>query len=156
MADERLVHQHLSVLAGVSSAGRPVYEDVPAEPLPAGRYRLVSSPALADGCAAGDIVRIDGDRRVEVIIRGGNLAIQAYAERGAFTSDQIGALEGALAPLGGLVEAPDDGRFLVVTVPVSIGFPRIESIMDKWSAAVGNGWAFGNVYDDSGTPLNWW
>ncbi|MEU4223416.1 hypothetical protein AB0F17_03895 [Nonomuraea sp. NPDC026600] len=43
-----------------------------------------------------------------------------------------------------------------MTVPAEIGFPRVESIMSSWSMATGNGWTYGNVYDESGAPLNWW
>lgn len=121
-----------------------------------GRYRLEATPALVDGCAAGDLVEIDDDGRVSVIERGGNLAIQSFAERDAFDVDQIEALRKAFAAEGGLVEAPSHRRFVVVTVPVQAGFPRVEAIMNGWSETTGSGWSFGNVFDKEERPLNWW
>jgi hypothetical protein len=66
-------------------------------------------------------------------------------------------LTDAFNTLGGLVEAPDHRRFLVVTVPVEAGFAAIEAAMTDWHAANPRvEWSFGNIYADDGTPLNWW
>jgi hypothetical protein len=153
--DEQAPHQHIRLLAGANSAGRPVHEVVPAAGLPDGRYRIIGSPALVMGCAAGDIITVDEGGDFEIIQRGGNLAIQSYATA-AFAPQQITALKAAFIPLGGLVEAPADGRFAVVTIAASVGFPNIESIMNQWAADTQTDWSYGNVYDDDGQPLNWW
>ncbi|MFC4906669.1 DUF4265 domain-containing protein [Actinomadura gamaensis] len=148
-------HHHLNLLAE-SASGPPVREPVPVVRVSDGRYRLEATPALVDGCAAGDVVEVDRDGRVSVIERGGNLAIQSFAERGPFRMDQIDALREAFAAEGGLVEFPPHQRFVVVTVAARVGFPRVEAVMDAWSQATGSGWSFGNVYDEQGEPLHWW
>ncbi|WP_170026710.1 DUF4265 domain-containing protein [Actinomadura oligospora] len=156
MTSDSRCHQHLNLLAGIGTAGQPVHEQVPAAQVAGGRYRLEATPALVDGCAAGDLVEIDHAGRVSVIERGGNLAVQSFSEHDAFDVDQVETLREAWAVEGGLVEAPPHLRFVVVTVPARIGFPRIEAITNRWSETTGSGWSFGNVFDKEGTPLNWW
>lgn len=155
MINDQGAHDHLKAWAGAKSNGEPVYEVVPAEPLSDDRYRLLGTPALVLGCAAGDIVALDEAMRVQVLHRGGNLAVQAGPVRQFLPSD-VDRLRTAMTPLSGLVEAPADLRFVVVTVPVTAGFPRVESIMDDWAATANAEWWYGNVTDDKGTPLNWW
>lgn len=46
---------------------------------------------------------------------------------------------------------------LVFTIPVKSGFARIEAIFSEFAASrEGVYWEYGNVYDGSGEPLNWW
>ncbi|WP_329086147.1 DUF4265 domain-containing protein [Actinomadura citrea] len=155
MTSDHTVHDHAKVWAGTKSNGEPVYELIPAERLLEGRYKLVGTPALVLGCAAGDTVLLDDSMRVQVLQRGGNVAVQA-APVADFDISDVDRLREAMIPLRGLVEAPADLRFVVVTVPAAAGFPRIESIMDEWATTANAQWWYGNVTDDEGAPLNWW
>ncbi|GAA2259779.1 hypothetical protein GCM10010402_14170 [Actinomadura luteofluorescens] len=155
MTTDQDTHMHVRAWAGTKSDGEPVYELVPAKRSTDGRYELVGTPALVLGCAAGDIVTLDETMRVRVLHRGGNLAVQAGPVK-EFVPSDVDRLREAMTPLGGLVEAPADLRFIVVTVPAAAGFPHVESIMNKWAATANAEWWYGNVADDSGAPLNWW
>ncbi|MEV0659859.1 DUF4265 domain-containing protein [Actinomadura luteofluorescens] len=155
MTTDQDVHGHVKVWAGAKSDGEPVYELVPAKRLADGRYKLVGTPALVLGCAADDIVTLDEAMRVRVLHRGGNLAVQAGPVK-EFVPSDVDRLRDAMTPLSGLVEAPADLRFIVVTVPAAAGFPRVESIMNEWAATANAEWWYGNVTDDSGALLNWW
>jgi hypothetical protein len=88
--------------------------------------------------------------------RGGNLAIQL------FSLEPVGPFQAELAEqaqrLGGTLDGAIE-RGLVFTVPVSAGFPAVESLFKAWVAEhPGWEWYYGNVYDpgDGVTPLNWW
>ncbi|MEU4223415.1 DUF4265 domain-containing protein [Nonomuraea sp. NPDC026600] len=99
---------HLNLLAGTTPSGQPVFEPVHVLPLPDARYRIMATPALVAGCAAGDLVEVDEHGRSQVIEHGGNLAILAFVEHEAFGTDQVDALRRAFASVGGVVEAPAD------------------------------------------------
>ena len=66
--------------------------------------------------------------------------------------------EQAAASLGGRLDGESE-RVLVATIPVRLGFTKIERVIedlvDKFPGAQ---WFYGNVYDpvDGITPLNWW
>lgn len=147
---------HLDMRAGTATSGEPVFETVPVLPLTNDRYRIVGTPALVEGCAADDVIEVDAGGQFRVVERGGNVAIHVYSPNRTVSADQVDELRRAFIDSGGLVEAPSDRRFLVVTISVAVGFPRIESIMNGWSAATRNAWSYGNVYDSSGLALNWW
>jgi hypothetical protein len=57
---------------------------------------------------------------------------------------------------GGLVEAPADRRFIVVTVPAAAGFPAVDAVMETWAADVSVllEWGFSNAFGPKGEPLN--
>ncbi len=112
-------------------------------------------PGLAEGCAEGDVLSVDQDGQFKAHERGGNIAIVSYARRGQTRTPHAQALR-ALLPLGGKVEHPEDGRFLVATVPLTVGFPAIEEALNDWASESGCDWSYGNVYDDDDQPLNWW
>lgn len=71
-------------------------------------------------------------------------------------SAALASLTKRLRTLGGTVEVPEDRRFVVVTVPVAVGFPAVEAEMQQWQESTGLDWFFGNVYDEDERPLNWW
>ncbi len=128
------------------------------EVLPARRldeeYQVDGSPGLAYGFAAGDRIRLRSDGTFDVVARGGNLCLHLYPE--ARPSDvSVDALIAAVDELRGLVEMPSDRRFVVITVPISAGFPAVESTVSSWAAQQGCIWEFGNVYDDNGDLLDW-
>lgn len=137
--------------------GEPLKEPVHAEELGGGLFRLLHSPGFVQGIAAGDEFRLSGeDGTFEVTQRGGNLAVQV------FSAEPVAALRAELAErvarLGGSLDGSVE-RGLVFTVPVSIGFPAVEAVFNRWVAEhPGWEWYFGNVYDpaDGVTPLNWW
>jgi hypothetical protein len=127
------------------------------DPTPEG-FRLLHSPAMVDGLAGGDVIRLDPARRegFELVRRGRNLAVVV-----AFASlEQRGEAEPQLAAqvkeLQGVCDG-GPGRGLVFTVPVAAGFARIEAMFEAASARFpGASWYFGNVYGPDRQPLNWW
>ncbi len=148
---------HVALHAGTGAAGRPTREILPGRPLGDGQWLLLGTPALTEGCAAGDTLVVREDGSFDVTRRGGNLAVLSYAESGQpMTENDARLLRQAMTSLEGVVEMPEDGRFLVVTVPVAATFPAVEAAMDQWKRQTGRDWTYGNVYDEHDQPLNWW
>lgn len=148
--------QVLGLFAGTSSRGAPVREDVLVEPVGGGRYRVLRSPGLIEGIAAGDTIELRPPDRFDVVARGGNLCVLVCAPAALALLEA--RLTGALAGLGGVLDGQTVGQ-LVYTVPVRPGFPTIEAALRRCVDGVpGAAWYFGNVYDpaDGTTPLNWW
>jgi hypothetical protein len=122
-------------------------------------YRVVVSPGLVEGIAAGDIIRLL-DRvsgRFEVIRRGGNLSVKfAFDAASAEAASTVDVVTRELEACGGRL----DGRIrsaAVWTVPVQAGFATIERVMASAVARVErSGWWYGNVYDEQDVPLGWW
>lgn len=140
---------HVRLLAGHKADGRPVYEVLPATPRGPGVVVLAGSPGLVLGCAAGDVLRVDDDGGFEVVEPGANLCVQAFRDE-RFTPESFGALQEAVAALGGLAEAPPDLRFIVVTVERAAGLAAVARVMDSWAAGVDDTtWWYGNVDDPS-------
>jgi hypothetical protein len=143
----------VSLVAGHASSGRPVLEEVLVDRLDADVYRIVATPGLVLGVAAGDTIRVQPDTGFTLLERGRNLAIQVYGphELADEVVTDVWALGGSL-----------DGRakgLTVFTIPVDATFPRVEAIFDGLAARHPEvEWYFGNVYDetDGVTPLNWW
>ncbi|MFF4120903.1 DUF4265 domain-containing protein [Streptomyces sp. NPDC001714] len=148
---------HVALRAGFASSGKPVFETLPARAVGPGSYELLGSPGMVEGCAAGDLLKIDADGLFQVEQRGPNLCIQAFGEP-PFAAESLESLIGAFGPLDGLVEAPADRRFIVVTVPAVAGFPAVEAVMEAWAAGESGllEWGFSNVFGPDGEPLNWW
>jgi hypothetical protein len=151
-----VTHAHVLLLAS-NDGEDPVLESTPAREERAGEWLLLATPGLAQGFAAGDVVRVGVDGAFAVLHRGGNVSINVYSDGTTDMKRSFTLLTDLMASLGGTVEAPDDLHFLVVTCPVSVGFPAIEATMSRWeSTGRGPGWCYGNVYDDNGAPLDWW
>jgi Domain of unknown function (DUF4265) len=148
-------HDHVRLLAGVNSRGNPVYEVVPAVAVEAGVFEVLGTPALAFGCAAGDRIRVAEDGSFEVVGRGGNVAAVIFPRASVDDAD-LAELSAVLDELEGVAESPEDGRFVVVTVPVSATFSAIESAVDDWARRHDAEWSFSNVYDSDDQPINWW
>ncbi|MEZ3180081.1 DUF4265 domain-containing protein [Streptomyces pimonensis] len=150
-------HCHVALRVGFASSGQPVFETLPARAIGSGTYELTGSPGMVEGCAAGDLLRIDADGVFRIERRGPNLCIQVFGEP-PFDAESLESLSSDFAPLGGLVEAPAGRRFIVVTVPAAAGFPVVESVMETWAAGVSVliEWGFSNVFGPDGEPLNWW
>ena len=148
--------QVIQLYAGDRPDGSPVLEEVVVEPVEAGRVRVLQSPGLVLGIAAGDVIEPLRDGKLNVISRGRNLNIQLF-----FRSEPVALEREAkrrLGPLGGRMDGKA-GKQLVFTVPVSAGFPAVEKELRELTTDFpGVQWYYGNVYDpgDGVTPLNWW
>lgn len=154
--EDAIVSQLISLHAGTSSSGSSVREELLVESAGERRYRVLRSPGLIQGIAAGDTIELSPPDRFAVVARGGNLCVLVF---GPASLDAIEApLSRRLSPLGGILDGKTDKQ-LVYTVPVRHGFPVIENILRECVDAFANAeWYFGNVYDpaDGTTPLNWW
>ena len=148
------MHVHVNLLAGHSLSGKPTTEMVPAEELGPDLYRISATPGLVAGCAEGDTVKVAASGEFTVVARGGQVAVQIF---GRVDLRLVEDLRRIFEPLGGKAESPNDGRFVVVTVPVTAGFPAIEQgVTTALNGREGIEWYFGNVYDERDEPLNWW
>jgi hypothetical protein len=133
-----------------------VEEEVVVEPLGGNRHRLLQSPGLVLGLAAGDVFEVGERGECRVLERGRNVCIQIFF-RADGPSLEARATEG-LAALKGRLDGKT-AKELVYTVPVSSGFTEMERVLaDLVSRFPGAEWYYGNVYDpnDGVTPLNWW
>ncbi|SMF64411.1 DUF4265 domain-containing protein [Streptomyces sp. Amel2xC10] len=139
-------HGHVVLRIGSAASGEPVYETLPARAVGPGTYELTGSPGLVEGCAAGDVLKVDADGTFRMERRGPNLCVQAFGDP-PFTAASLDSLTTAFAPLNGLVEAPADRRFIVVTVPTAAGVPAVETVMEAWASAVPGRleWDIGNI-----------
>jgi hypothetical protein len=144
------------ILAGHNKSREPVLESVPAERIGDGRFRLLGSPGLAGGAAAGDEIELADDGSFRVVARGGNLSVQVFSA--AFDEPSVAELAARAEELGGRLDGGHD-QLRVFTVPVSAGFPAIEAAFNDFASKhPATEWYFGNVYDlaDGVTPLGWW
>jgi hypothetical protein len=150
-------------LIGVLHDGRRVPENLLVENIGESRFRLLRSPGLIQGLAAGDEFALAPEEPFgyRLLKRAGNVCLQVFVG-----TDKVEEFRQTLVPLveqlGGRLDG--DAAFtrlanLVFTIPVNAGFPAIESLMAKARAiSPACEWFYGNVYDfkDGVTPLNWW
>ncbi len=61
---------HVALQAGTGAAGRPTREVLPGRPLGDGQWLLLGTPALTEGCAAGDTLVVREDGSFDVARRG--------------------------------------------------------------------------------------
>jgi Domain of unknown function (DUF4265) len=131
-------------------------EEVPVEMLGNGRVRVLATPGLAQGFAADDVIELDDGGAIVSVERAGNIGVQLLAPQ--HERSHVLDLAHEVEDLGGWL----DGvvlRVVALTLPVSVGFPAIESLIANHVRRVGDGleWFYSNVYDiDGNTPLNWW
>jgi hypothetical protein len=118
-------------------------------------FRVLYSPGLVYGVAAGDEIEVTEGGEFRVVHRGGNLSIRVLCANGvASFAEELERSVGVL--LGGRL----DGRVqngLVFTVPPKVGFRGIERVFDQLRE--GNAevvWEFGKIYDAQGNELGWW
>ncbi|MEU6187603.1 DUF4265 domain-containing protein [Nocardia sp. NPDC047038] len=158
MSDDRSAggHAHVRVLAGTKTSGEPVYEVLPAKLSDHSNCEILGSPGIAYGFAAGDHLRMADDGSFEVLRRGGNLCVRIYPADARPADAEVSALTTRVDRLRGLVEMPSDRRFVVITVPVAVGFPAVEQAVGEWAAEHGCEWEYGNVYDEHDAPRGWW
>lgn len=147
---------HLALLIEYRD-GKPQREPVHAEPVTPGVWRILHSPGFVLGIAAGDEFSFDDeDGSFRVLKRSGGLAIQIFSKQRI--ADDLPALEELAESLSGTVDGSIE-RAAVLTIPVAVGFPKIESALRSMCANRPHlEWFFGNVYDPSDgiTPLRWW
>lgn len=144
------IEGHAYLLHGYHD-GRPLQEPVHAHDLGGGRFRLLYSPGMVRGIAAGDeFAFLDDDGAFDVLHRGGNLAVRIYTEGPV---DPI-ADEAArrVAELGGVL----DGRIdtgMVFTIPAAAGLPQIEAVFAGLGREhPGLAWEIGNPPDPDPDP----
>ncbi|MFF3598067.1 DUF4265 domain-containing protein [Kitasatospora indigofera] len=135
---------HVTLLADLTAAGKPVFEVLPAIPMGADLFKLTGSPGLALGCAAGDVIRRASDGHFSIERQGPNLCIQTY-RGGPFSEISLGRLSDIAIDAGGVIEVPPDRRFAVVTVPRATVNKELEELLDSWAESEGGvHWWFGN------------
>jgi len=101
-------------------------------------------------------VRVDESGAFVVLERGPNVAVHFYGAS-AIPEPALQELRDSFERVEAAVEWPEPRRFAVVTVPVDVGFPRIEALVSEWIARQPEvEWNYGNVYGDDGEPLGWW
>jgi len=143
--------------AGKRSTGSTVEEEVRVEQLGPEKYKLLQSPGLVLGLAAGDVFERKPDGGYEILSRGKNLCIQIFLGGNLASAVEAEATD-PFAELGGSLDGKDPKQ-LVYTVPVSATFVRVESVLRSLVSRFPTlEWFYGNVYDvaDGVTPLNWW
>ena len=130
-------------------------QPVEVEHLGGADYRVLYSPGLVEGIAAGDSIRVEGID-FEVIARGGNIAIKVTGGQEGLSDAVVEFLRESLGALGGRL----DGRVrsaAVWSVPDAAGFGAIEQILGRvCNLEPDVVWWYGNVYDDNDQPLLWW
>jgi len=125
------------------------------------RYRLIYSPGLVEGLAAGDEFELTEENSAgfNIVRRSGNLcAWLIFDEPTDFSAPNIEDLEARVRGIGGYLDGGTH-RSLIFTIPLQSEFRTIEGIFDSFVKAVqGTHWFYGNVYDpkDPANPLNWW
>ncbi len=151
---------NLPLIAGYTPQGDAMVEQVPAVAVEGSRdhYRVQHSPAFVRGLATGDKIRypVDDEAGWELIEHSGNLCVRVFSKH---NTDELDAL---LTPEMELIDGQLDlktPRALVYAIHVSIGFQKIEDVLNKVLTRFPESvWYYGNVYDpeDGVTPLNWW
>ncbi|WP_346014293.1 MULTISPECIES: transposase [unclassified Streptomyces] len=103
--------------------------------------------------------RIDVDRlrtllagSAKVVERGGNIAVQVF--HAGIPGDVIESLKKNATEIGGRVDGELES-LVVLTFPVRVGFPAIESLLAALPEDAVE-WEYGNVFDEQGEPLAWW
>lgn len=119
------------------------------------RCRVLYSPSLVYGVAAGDEIEVGDDGSFHVLHRGGNVVIRVLCGDGVASFAEelerkvVTSLSGSL-----------DGRVrngLAFTIPIAAGFQKIERVFEELHDTIeGIHWEYGNVYDREGMELGWW
>jgi hypothetical protein len=150
------MRQTIQLLAGTSSSGKPVHEELLVEPQGPETYRVLASPGLVLGIAAGDTIRAMSSGGFEVLARGGNLCVQIFYSGGVDKIEDFATQ--AMTRVGGHLDGKTT-RQLVYTIPITSGFVAVEQALNQITGRFPDAeWYYGNVYDPSDgiTPLKWW
>jgi hypothetical protein len=136
-------------------------ESLEAEQLSSNRYRLLYSPGVVEGVAKNDVIELsDTDPKGFVIVaRSGFLCVWFYFSQAGVNRGPDGErVRAAVEEFGGVCDGGGNTH-LVFSIPVSLGFPAVEALLDGLVGRhPGSSWLFGNVYDpwDEFKPLGWW
>jgi hypothetical protein len=138
----------------------PVLEVLEVEALESGALRLVYSPGLVDGLAAGDEIELTNavPQGFKVLRRGGNFCIWLYFEdENRVHGPAQDRIRREVERLGGELDGATD-LSLVFTIPLRVGFDAVRTFFDRVVEEThGTLWIYANVYDPkTGAPLNWW
>jgi hypothetical protein len=144
------------------SGDNPVFEILPAEEIAPNHFRITASPGFASGVASGDEIELYAtEKGYRILRRSGNICVQLFladfvTEKDSFILELITSIGGWLD--GGTSVNRKSGRLLIITIPVAVGFKKIEGVMSEIKSNCNvDSWMYGNVYDADGmTPLNWW
>jgi hypothetical protein len=127
-----------------------------------GPYIVRSIPAFIYGIAFGDTIEVLDETAgtFRVLRRDGNVSIRVFID-GDLENSTVRTIIDEVLRLGGQYEigrsASDQTKqsLLLLSIPISSGFQRIERILD---AAVQRGWQweYGNIYDEDGRQIGWW
>jgi hypothetical protein len=120
--------------------------------------RLTHSPAFIAGVARGDLIELDANMLsgFRLLERSGMLAAVVVFSTEEQKRDAERALDSEVQTLGGVCEG-GPGFALVFSMPVRLGFPKVEAFLDDARTRFpGSEWYFGNVYGADGKPINWW
>ena len=133
--------------------GKPDYEPVHVEPVAGNRFRVLYSPGIAYGVAAGDELEVDEEGRYKVVARAGNLSVRLLCGSGVADIEQ--SLTEQIERIGGRL----DGQVragLAYTIPLSVGRDVIGQLFAKAKQEnPGALWEYGNVYDEDGKLMEW-
>jgi hypothetical protein len=146
----------LPILDQVES-GPPPTESLLVAPARTGSLRVLVSPGMLEGLAAGDIIELDASREegFRVAARGGNVSVQFFAGH----DDPVfrRALTERACQLGGRLDTHRT-RLWVFTIPVRGDVTPITSLFDGMVGRLPSStWMYGNVFArGSNEPLNWW
>lgn len=151
----------VSLIAEIRN-GESVLEKVLVEEVAENRYRLLRSPGLVPGLAAGDEFELADNEShgYRLLKHGGNVCVQMFFPHHSEICRQV--LEPLIAEISGTLDGElnlNERSTLVFTIPVTSGFPAIEAVMEQAQTLSPDcEWYYGNVYDaeDGVTPLNWW
>lgn len=112
------------------------------------------SPGFVQGVAAGDVVSHDPSRRsISVLSRAGNVCLQLFHD--GLPEPALAEFTDSVTELGGTMDG-ELPNLLVATIPARAGFAAIERFADSFERRFGAEWMFGNVFSESGEPLQWW
>lgn len=139
-------------------------ESVLIETLEENHFRLLRSPGIASGLAAGDEFELTENepQGFRLLRRGGDICVQVFVH-GKHAEECRRVLEPLSQQIGGRLDgyaAFPTRANLAFTFPLECGFKKIEDFaeMGRDISPEFFGWYYGNVYDpvDGMTPLNWW
>lgn len=151
------MHDNLYVIAAEDPQGRRAIEEIHVEHAKGGSYRVLNTPALVEGVAAGDTVITDGKDpcKITVVLYGGRAGVQFFWGR-PFTEEEEQIFAAELAKHGATVEGLTED-VLTTSFDASLGFEVIqESVRLLRQMCPTSEWYYANVYAADGkTPLPW-
>jgi len=143
----------VNLLVGRNKSGKPIFEEVPVEPVPGSTgVRVLATPGMVLNVAAGDVIEVDREcGSFTTLIRGGNVGAHVFADH-----ELVDRFMSVIEAAGGRLDGRDEG-LSSFTVPYGSGVVELEKIFNQIVAADPEAeWYFSNVFADDGTPLNWW